>query len=88
MAQGDSLVAGILATLQRYGRNNGSCPKAALLLQIDHPAGLVLAEAMWRGILDDLPASDLMEVLSWFCNDRDAPGYNRYFLSAPAVGYT
>ena len=23
-----------------------------------------------------------METLSWFCNDRDVPGYNRYFVSA------
>lgn len=82
MAQGEGLAAGILATLQRYGHNNGSSPQAALLARIDHPAGLVLAEATWRGILDDLPASDLMEALSWFCNDRDVPGYNRYFVSA------
>ncbi len=82
MAQGEALAAGILATLQRYGHNNGSSPQAALLARIDHPAGLVLAEATWRGILDDLPASDLMEALSWFCNDRDVPGYNRYFVSA------
>ena len=81
-AEGDSLVPGILATLQRYGRNNGSCPQAALLARIDHPAGLVLVEAVWQGVLDDLSASDLMEVLSWFCNDRDVPGYNRYFVSA------
>ena len=80
-AQGDALADGILATLQRYGRNNGPCPKTALLARIDHPAGLVLAEAMWRGVLDDLSASDLMEALSWFCNDRDVPGYNRYFVS-------
>ncbi len=80
-AQGESLVADILATLQRYGRNNGAYPKTALLARIDHPAGLVLAEAMWRGVLDNLPAGDLMEVLSWFCNDRDVPGYNRYFVS-------
>ena len=85
-AQGESLAAGVVATLQRYGRNNGSSPQAALLARIDHPAGLVLAEATWRGILDDLPASDLMEVLSWFCNDRDVPGYNRYFVSARLLG--
>ena len=81
-AQGEALAAGILATLHRYGRNNGSSPQTALLGRIDHPAELVLAEATWRGILDDLPASDLMEALSWFCNDRDVPGYNRYFVSA------
>ena len=81
-AQGASLAADILATLQRHGRNNGSFPQAALLARIDHPAGLVLSEAMWQGVLDALPASDLMEVLSWFCNDRDVPGYNRYFVSA------
>ena len=80
-AQGDALADGILATLQRYGRNNGPCPKTALLARIDHPAGLVLAEAMWRGVLDDLSARDLLEALSWFCNDRDVPGYNRYFVS-------
>ncbi len=81
-AQGEALAAGILATLHRYGRNNGSSPQTALLGRIDHPAELVLAEATWQGILDDLPASDLMETLSWFCNDRDVPGYNRYFVSA------
>ena len=82
-AQNALLAAGLLGALQRYAAGNGSLStKTTLLSRIDHPAGLVLAEAMWQGHLDNLPAGDLMEALSWFCNDRDTPGYNRYFLSA------
>lgn len=46
------------------------------------PNGLLLLNAARRGWLDALTPTDLMELISWFCYDRDTVRYNRYWLSA------
>lgn len=57
---------------------------ATALTAIYDPTGLVLLNAARRGWFDRLNPADLMEVVSWFCFDRDAVRWNRFRLSAAA----
>jgi ATP-dependent RNA helicase HelY len=57
---------------------------AAALTSMYDPTGLVLLNAARRGWFDRLNPADLMEVVSWFCFDRDAVRWNRFRLSAVA----
>lgn len=57
---------------------------AKALTAIYDPTGLVLLNAARRGWFDRLNSADLMEVVSWFCFDRDAVRWNRFRLSAVA----
>jgi ATP-dependent RNA helicase HelY len=57
---------------------------AAALTAVYDPSGLVLLNAARRGWFDRLNPADLMEVVSWFCFDRDAVRWNRFRLSAVA----
>ena len=57
---------------------------ATALTAIYDPTGLVLLNAARRGWFDRLNPADLMEVVSWFCFDRDAVRWNRFRLSAVA----
>jgi ATP-dependent RNA helicase HelY len=73
---------GVLGILQRFGyvRHGKPTAKAALLRHVFDPNGLLICDAISRGLLDDLRPEDLAEVLSWFAFDRDLPFANRLSL--------
>ncbi len=56
--------------------------KAAVLARVYDANGLLLINLVWAGLLDDLAPAELMEALSWFCYDREAPRWNRHQLTA------
>jgi ATP-dependent RNA helicase HelY len=56
-------------------------PKAAALARLYDANGLLLLNLAWDGIFDHLPPAEMMEVLSWFCYDRDGPRWNRHQLT-------
>ncbi len=55
--------------------------KAAVLARVYDPNGLLLLNLAWDGLFDALAPAELMEVLSWFCYDREGPRWNRYQLT-------
>lgn len=59
----------------RDGRPTG---KAAALRELFDGNGLILSEAVARGVFKDAEPAELIEVLSWFCYDRDKAFYNRF----------
>lgn len=60
-----------------YGRPTD---KAAALRELFDANGLILAEAIARGVFDQADATEVVEALSWFCYDRDKAFYNRFRL--------
>jgi len=52
-----------------------------LLRNIFHPAGIMLVDILLMGVLDELNASELAEVCSWFTYDNDRRLNNRNVLS-------
>jgi ATP-dependent RNA helicase HelY len=83
----DHLIGGIAGVLHAFGyldRGNLTA-KAAMLANIFDPNGLILAEAIDRGWLDDLEADDLAEVCSWFAFDRDSRFANHFLLSSRLI---
>jgi ATP-dependent RNA helicase HelY len=54
--------------------------KAAALRELFDANGLILVEALARGVFRDADAADLVEVFSWFCYDRDKAFYNHFRL--------
>jgi ATP-dependent RNA helicase HelY len=81
-AQTRNLIRGIAAVLHQFGylHRGYTTPKADLLADIFDPNGLVIAELVDRGWLDDLAAEDVAEVISWFAYDRDARFENTFEL--------
>jgi ATP-dependent RNA helicase HelY len=55
--------------------------KAAALRELFDANGLILVEALARGVFRDADAADLVEVFSWFCYDRDKAFYNHFRLA-------
>ena len=87
--QATRILASIVGVLGEFGaltpvRDGLAAPTdlAAALTAIYDPTGLVLLNAARRGWFDRLSPADLMEVVSWFCFDRDAVRWNRFRLSA------
>jgi len=58
-----------------YGRPT---QKAPALRELFDANGLILSEALARKVFGDADAADVVEVLSWFCYDRDRAFYNRF----------
>ncbi|HEU5317241.1 MAG TPA: DEAD/DEAH box helicase, partial [Chloroflexota bacterium] len=56
-------------------------PKTAALARLYDPNGLLLLNLAWDGAFDHLAPAELMELLSWFCYDRDGPRWNRHQLT-------
>jgi ATP-dependent RNA helicase HelY len=81
-AQTRNLIRGIAAVLHQFGylHRGYTTPKADLLADIFDPNGLVIAELVDRGWLDELAAEDVAEVISWFAYDRDARFENTFEL--------
>jgi len=55
--------------------------QAAVLARVYDPNGLLLLNLAWGGELDHLAPAELMELLSWFCYDREGPRWNRHDLT-------
>jgi superfamily II RNA helicase len=71
---------GTITTLRRLafiGRNDELTVKGRLLRSIFHPAGIVLADLLAHGALENLNPAELAEVISWFTFDDDRPLRNR-----------
>src|SRR5207247_1485041 len=64
-----------------YGRPTR---KAAALRELFDANGLILAEALARGVFRQAEPIELVEALSWFCYDRDKTFYNRFRLAPTA----
>ncbi len=81
-AQTRNLIRGIAAVLHQFGylHRGYTTPKADLLADIFDTNGLVVAELVDRGWLDELSPEDVAEVFSWFAYDRDARFENTFEL--------
>ena len=55
--------------------------RTAVLSRIYDGNGLLLVNLIWAGHFDHLAPAELMELLSWFCYDREAPRWNRHQLT-------
>ncbi|MBI2322175.1 MAG: DEAD/DEAH box helicase, partial [Chloroflexi bacterium] len=73
---------GVLAVLERFGyvRRGQPTTKARMLRHVFDPNGLLVCEAIGRGVFDGAAPEDLAEALSWFAFDRDLPFTNRLSL--------
>ena len=82
-----SLITGIRDVLHRFGYLHRGYPttKTDLLADVFDNNGLVLCEAIDRGLLDKLNPADLAEVFSWYAYDRDNRLRNNYTLSKHLV---
>jgi ATP-dependent RNA helicase HelY len=81
-AQTRNLIRGVAAVLHQFGylHRGYTTPKADLLADIFDTNGLVIAEIVDRGWLDELGREDVAEVISWFAYDRDARFENTFEL--------
>jgi superfamily II RNA helicase len=61
-----------------YLRDGQPTPKASALRELFDANGLILSEAVMRGVFRGADAAETIEVLSWFCYDRDKAFYNRF----------
>jgi ATP-dependent RNA helicase HelY len=59
--------------------------RGRLLRSIFHPAGILIVELLLLGALDELSASELAEVCSWFTFDNDRRLNNRSVLNTRLV---
>ena len=68
--------------LGRFGYLRGAeiTAKGQMLRDVFDPNGLIICEAIDRGLLDGLSSAELAEALSWFAYDRDVSFPNRYSL--------
>jgi superfamily II RNA helicase len=64
----------------RYIEDGRPTRKAAALREMFDANGLILVEALSRGVLRGAEAADVVEVVSWFCYDRDKAFYNHFRL--------
>lgn len=55
--------------------------KSAVLARLYDANGLLLVNLAWSGLLDDLLPPEVMELLSWFCYDREGVRWNRNQLT-------
>jgi len=55
--------------------------KSKALSRVYDVNGLLLLVLSWEGVFERILAAEMMELLSWFCFDRDAPRWNRHTLS-------
>ncbi|MGH2369379.1 MAG: hypothetical protein ACRDI2_14390, partial [Chloroflexota bacterium] len=55
--------------------------KSAVLSRVYDANGLFLTSLVWNGIFEHLAPAELMEVLSWYCYDREGPRWNRSQLT-------
>lgn len=68
--------------------------RAAVLARVYDANGVALLTLVWEDAFQDLTPAEMMEVLSWFCYDRDAPRWNRHQLTPrvwdlhPRIGET
>lgn len=69
-----------LRALGYIGQNEQLTLKGRLLRNIFHPAGVVLIELMFAGLLDKLSPGEIAEVCSWFTYDNDRRLNNRNVL--------
>ena len=78
----DRLVNDIASVLHAFGylERGQLTPKADMIANIFDPNGLILAECIDRGWLDELEADDLAEFCSWFAFDRDTKFANHFLL--------
>lgn len=81
-AQTRNLIRGIAAVLHQFGylHRGHTTPKADVLADIFDRNGLVIAELVDRGWLDELAPEDVAEAFSWFAYDRDARFENTFEL--------
>jgi ATP-dependent RNA helicase HelY len=77
-----NLIRGIAAVLHQFHflHRGYTTPKADLLADIFDTNGLLIAEMVDRGWLEDLEPEDVAEVFSWFAYDRDARFENTFDL--------
>ena len=54
--------------------------RGRMLRAIFHPAGMLICELLFQGILDELRPAELAEVMSWFTFDSDRSLRNAMFL--------
>jgi superfamily II RNA helicase len=64
----------------RFVEDGRPTRKAAALRELFDANGLILVEALARGVFRNADAADLVEVFSWFCYDRDKAFYNHFRL--------
>ncbi len=69
-----------LRALGSIGQDDQLTLKGRLLRNIFHPAGIMLVEMLTQGIFDELSASEIAEVCSWFTYDNDRRLNNRNVL--------
>ncbi len=76
------IVENLVGVLVAFGyiRRGALTDKAQVLKDIFASNGLVICEAIDRGLLDQLPPAELVEVISWFAYDRDVSFPNRLDL--------
>lgn len=72
----------IQRVLERFGylRSGHVSAKGGTLRDVFDPNGLIICEALDRGLLDACQPEELAEVLSWFAYDRDVSFPNRHGL--------
>ena len=68
--------------LERFGylRQGDVTAKGRMLRDVFDPNGLIVCEALARGLLNPCTPSELAEVLSWFAYDREQSFANRHGL--------
>ena len=81
------VIRGIRNVLHRFGYLHRGFPtaKADMLAAIFDSDGLILCEAVERGLLDRLAPADVADVFSWFSFDRDFRYSNRLTLTDDLV---
>jgi ATP-dependent RNA helicase HelY len=70
-----------LRALAYIDEHNELTLRGRLLRSIFHPAGIMIVELLLGGALDELTASELAEVCSWFAYDNDRRLNNRSVLN-------
>jgi Superfamily II RNA helicase len=69
-----------LRALGYIGQDEHLTLKGRLLRNIFHPAGVILIELMFAGLLDKLSPGEIAEVCSWFTYDNDRRLNNHHVL--------
>jgi ATP-dependent RNA helicase HelY len=88
-SQAERTLDSLTAMLRRFGylepaaESDSLRPtsKTAALARLYDPNGLLLLNLAWDAVFDALAPAELMELLSWFCYDRDGPRWNRHQLT-------
>jgi superfamily II RNA helicase len=84
-SQAEATLDALTGVLQRFGYLAGDTltpnEKSAVLSRVYDPNGLLLVDLVWRGAFAHLAPAEFMELLSWYCYDREGPRWNRNQLS-------